>query len=241
MKTLWNVFSIVLLINVLVLIGVATKLYTDGHISRARIERTVAIYTPTLEQEKKDLKKQVKLEAAALLEEKNQQWRKKVEEGPVSVEDKINADIQQREQMDQIVSRLRRDRQALLDAMENYKNRIEQLQLQLSRQREQFEKRVEQTVRQAKSAGFKQAVAMYEQTKPRQAKQMFTKLINANASGRSQVIQYLAAMQPRNAAAVLKQFKTDQEITEAAGLIEGLRKRGMDLLDEDLPNPEPTP
>jgi hypothetical protein len=41
-------------------------------------------------------------------------------------------------------------------------------------------------------------------------------------------VDYLAAMQMRKAAGVLKEFKTPQEVAQASELLELLRRRGVD-------------
>ena len=229
MKTAWNVFSIVLLINVLVLIGLAAKFYVDGRINRERVGATVEIFRTTIEEEQRELERQEQAKTLALEEEKFQTWLQKVKSGAVTVEDKIKADLQARESMEQLAVRLRSDRNALLEAMKNYKGRMELLQDRLKEQQQQFEKQVEERARQQQSEGFEQAIELYERTKPQQVKKMFMDLIGRSASGRGQVVAYLAAMQPRKAAGVIREFKTNPEITVATQLIEQLRTRGIDL------------
>jgi hypothetical protein len=233
MKTLWNIFSIVLLVNVLVLAGIVAKLYADGRINRDRLVRTVAIFKPAIEEENRQIEQQKNVEFAALHEQNEQTWRQNVMDGPVSVESKIQDDIERREQWEQLLIRLKKDRKALLDAMSSHRVQIEQLQAQLKQQRDRFEQRMAEDARRLKSQGFARAVQMYERAEPAQVKKMFTKLINTAPAGHDQVVQYLSTMQPRKAADVLGEFTSDQEITVATGLIEALRRRGIDLLDAD--------
>ena len=229
MKTAWNVFSILLLINVLVLICLVAKLYADGRINQERVGATVEIFRTTIEEEQRELERQEQAQTLALEEEKFQTWLQQVKSGAVTVEDKIKADLQARESMEQFVVRLRSDRNALLDVMKNYKGRVELLQDRLKEQQQQFEQQVQERARQQQSEGFQQAVQLYERTKPQQVKKMFMDLIGRSTSGRGQVVAYLAAMQPRKAAGVIREFKSDREITVATQLIEQLRTRGIDL------------
>ncbi len=233
MKTLWNIFSIVLLINVLALAGFIAKLCADGRINRDRLVRTIAVFRPTIEEEHRQIEQQQSVHLAALDAQCEQIWRQNVKDGPVSIEAKIADDAERREQGEHLLIRLQKDRRALLDAMSNRRVHIERLQAQLQQQRERFDQRMAEDTRRLKSQGFRQAVQMYDRAEPAQVKQMFTTLINTGKVGHDQVVQYLSAMQPRKAVDVIGEFTSDQDITIVTGLIEALRRRGIDLLNVD--------
>lgn len=233
MKTLWNIFSIVLLINVLALAGFIAKLCADGRINRDRLVRTIAVFRPTIEEEYRQTEQQQSVHLAALDAQCEQIWQQNVKDGPVSVEAKIADDAERREQGEHLLIRLQKDRRALLDAMGNRRVHIERLQAQLQQQRERFDQRMAEDTKRLKSQGFRQAVQMYERAEPAQVKQMFTTLINTGKAGHDQVVQYLSAMQPRKAVDVIGEFTSDQDITIVTGLIEALRRRGIDLFNVD--------
>ena len=68
-------------------------------------------------------------------------------------------------------------------------------------------------------------VESYASLKPKLAKQAFLELIKQNKM--DEVVEYLAAMQLRKSAAILNQFKADEEVPVAAQLLESLRLRGV--------------
>ncbi|NJL32148.1 MAG: hypothetical protein HC898_11290 [Phycisphaerales bacterium] len=65
---------------------------------------------------------------------------------------------------------------------------------------------------------FKLALQMYEQVRPKQGKQMMQELIVKGQM--DQVVEYMAAMQLRKAAAILKEFKTPPEVAMATELVQ---------------------
>ncbi|MAE66721.1 MAG: hypothetical protein CMJ18_20835 [Phycisphaeraceae bacterium] len=223
-RMLWNVFAVLLLIHVLGAAGLAGWLYTSGRLDGDRLQAAVAVFETTIQAEQEEQEEQEKADELAIRTQQvaaRQQWLTSVSDGPRPNRDRLNEREQEEQLSRQQTERFERDRQALLDAMANYRKQIEGLQKQLVAQRLEFERRLEEQAKKKDDEGFRKAVQLYAQSKPKQVKQMFMDLVARGQVDR--VIEYLSAIPPRQAAAVLKQFKQPEEVTLATRLIEGLR------------------
>jgi formate-dependent nitrite reductase cytochrome c552 subunit len=128
----------------------------------------------------------------------------------------------------QRVERLQRDIADLQRQLGLAKDLLAKQKTDLDAQRKEFEEAVARERDLHARADFAQAVQTYEQLKPKQVKEMFQALMKDGKT--RDVIDYLAAMQGRKAAAVLKEFKMPDEIPQATDLVQKLRDRGVDLL-----------
>lgn len=220
--------AIILLINHLGFAALVGWLMGTGRLDRQRLQSVRATFEKTIVQEQQE-----NLQAKLLDEQQRKQQQEKqhlsqVATGPMSIVRRISLE-QQAEQL-----LLEKTERAVQD-LASIRNRLDQEWRDLAKrteelkQREQaFEQRLSQRAESLKDQDFQQAVKMYEQLKPKNVKSMFQELIRSNQQ--SQVVEYLAAMQLRKAAAVLKEFKTPTEVVQATALVEGLRQRGIKLL-----------
>lgn len=226
MKTLWNVFAIFLLLNVLALAGFIAWLGSSGRLNGERMRGIAKQLSITVQEERKiteeaaaaEEEARKKAEAAARLES--------VSKGPVTMGDHLAAQQEKNELAMMRVERMRRDIHDLQKQLETAKGQMTQQRAHLDAQRAAFEKAVKEKAKVQDDENFQQTVGMYEQLKAKQVKQMFQELINKGQA--DQVVDYLAAMQQRKAAAVLKEFKSPQDVVQAADLLERLRQRGVD-------------
>jgi len=234
MRSLWTAISIVLLINAMALAGFGVWLHADGRLSRERIEHVVELFSMTTAEEvaakeKDDLKKQrddeVAREAARL---------ERVADGPAQLAQKIAEDQEKDEIALQRLERLKRDIQDLQRTNELARRLLTEERAKLESDRKAFTEALaaEQTKRD--SEDFQQAVKMYEQLRAKQAKEMFQQLMTQSKT--DQVLDYLAAMQIRKAAAVLKEFKTAPEVAQATELVQRLRERGVNVSADAKPS-----
>lgn len=228
MKTLWNIVAILLLLHILLLAGGGLWLWKSDRLDKNRIKQTIALFKPTLAEDQSRLQEAEKAAAEAERDKEEAARLVSVSKGPRSPEDRISADDREDELLRQRLQRLQRERQDLLRQIDMAKNALSRQKHQLDGQRETFEKKIAEEIRLREDQDFQLAVQMYEQVRPKQGKQMMQELI---AQGKTdQVIDYLAAMQLRKAAAILKEFKTPAETAQAADLVQHLRKRGIDPL-----------
>lgn len=231
MRSLLTAIIAVLMLNLLAVFALAGWLHQTGHLSKERVAKAVDLFRPTLEEEAK-LNEEV---AARQVETEAMQVQlarlEAVAEGPMTTDDRLARQQERDELAEARVQRLQRDIQDLQRQLEIAQTQIAKDRDRLKQDRTVFEAALLQETKQREDANFKQAVKTFEQLKARQVKQMFMNLMAEGKS--SQVVDYLAAMQLRKAAAVLKEFKDEAEIAQATNLIEELRQRGVDVMGGD--------
>ncbi|MCC7205373.1 MAG: hypothetical protein IT441_09865, partial [Phycisphaeraceae bacterium] len=205
---------------------------------RHRFDQVVAIFRTTLAQEA-ELKAQAEAQAQrAEAERQRQAHLAQVAQGPVTTVEQLELDRQRQERSMLQLERFREEMRALQRQLDLARQVVaaQQEQVKTDRQRLVDEFGKEQALRDDRD--FRQAVELYESLRPRQTKEMFRSLIDQRRQ--EEVVEYLASMQPRKAAAVLKEFKQPEEIRLAADLVEALRSRGVDLLRSARNSSEPT-
>lgn len=232
MKSLWTATAVVLLVNFLAMAGGAVWLYGTGRLNEDRITRLTAIFAPTIAEEEKarqddeEKKKKEEIDAREIAR------LQRVAEGPNELTAKIAEDQEKDEIAMQRYERLKRDITDLKRTNELAQRLLADERAKLESERKAFQAILDAEQKKRNDEDFKQAVKMYEQLKAKQAKEMFVQLLATNQTG--QVLDYLAAMQLRKAAAVLKEFKTPAEVVQATDIVQRLRQRGVVL------QPEPT-
>ena len=237
MKAVWTVISSLLLINALLLAGAVGWLYQSGRINKDRIERIREMLEITIEQEQ-----QLEIQAKEAEEQTRQKTLEiarleSVSDGPITLADRLKAKEQGDELAVQRVKRLRRDISDLRRQLVLAKEQITKQHDTLLEQRQQFQQSVLQQTKLKEDQDFQKAVSMYQKVKPKQAKEMFQQMLLRGQL--PQVVDYLAAMQLRKAAAVLKQFKNPDEIIQATDLLHHLRQRGIEMPRQGLSGIQP--
>ena len=145
-----------------------------------------------------------------------------------SIEQRLDASRQQQSMDKQQSARAEADLKSLWRNIELNRTQLQREQDAFKEQRRKFDQTVKLWEQERADEGFKQTVTLYEQLPAKQVKQMFMDLMD-QPGGFDQVVQYLAAMQPRKAAGVLEQFKQPEEVTRAVALTERLRAPRVDL------------
>ncbi len=226
LKALWTALSILLLLNILIVLGFVVWLRTSGRLDGQRIDRIRQMLAVTVEQEKAQEEQAKALEEEAKQKAMQLALLESVSDGPISLSDRLAAQQEQDEIALLRLDRLHQDIEDLQAQLELTKRQLNKSQAELDAKRKSFEEAVQRQVALETDENFQQAVSMYEKLKPKQAKQMFQTLLDQGQL--TQVVDYLAAMQLRKAAAVLKEFKTPIEISQATDLLQRLRERGID-------------
>ena len=116
---------------------------------------------------------------------------------------------------------------------------VEEALARLDRERAAFEAAVAKQQDKMADQDFLRAVETLEQLKAAQAKDVVRELVATG--GFDQAVDYLAAMDLRKSAGILKQFKGEQEAAEAAVLIEAIRTRQSRRLEDAIRAASPTP
>ncbi len=230
MKSIRQALVVFVALHLLALVAFVAWLGLSGRISGDRLRAVVDSFRLTIEEEVAQAEAD---DAAAAEAEKmamDAARMQLVATGPATLSDQIEVERQSDEITRQKLARLHREIRDLQNQLALAQDTVAKQQTKLDAERKTFQDEVARLTKQRGDENFLQAVSMYEQLKPKQAKLMFQDLI---AGGKQdEVVDYLAAMQLRKAAAVLKEFKTDEEAAEAAKLIEQLRLRGLTELDD---------
>lgn len=232
MRTLWTVLTLVLVLNVLAMAVGAGWLYSSGRLNRERLRRAVEVFSLTIEDERTQTEQARQLAEQSEAKSIEAARLAKVGDGPVSIADRLASDVNDNEVARQRIERLDRERDDLLRQMAAAKEWIAKQQADIESQRKIMEQARDRDRQIREDENFKQAVKMYEQTRPAQAKQMFQQLMSEGRT--DQVVEYLVAMQLRKSGNVLKEFKTPDEIVQATDLIQRLRQRGV-AIDSPMP------
>ena len=114
----------------------------------------------------------------------------------------------------------RREREVL-----DLKRQVELAKQQMTRDRVAFEteklelkKREEQASKLASDQGFQDALQRYIAMPPKQVKQIFNTLDDQT------VVNFFQAMEPKTAAKIIKEFKTDEEVARMQKVLEKMRQ-----------------
>ena len=226
LRALWTAISILLLLNVVLLLGFVLWLRTSGRLNGERIDQIREMLAVTVEQEKAQQEEAKALEEQAQEKAMELARLESVSDGPISLADRLTIQQERDEVALLRLDRLHKDIEGLQAQLELTKRQLSKQQEELGTKQKAFDEAVQQQVELETDENFQQTVSMYEKLKPKQAKQMFQDLLSQDRSG--QVVEYLAAMQLRKAAAVLKEFKTPREISQATDLLQRLRERGIE-------------
>jgi len=227
MRIVWNAVSVLMMLHVAGAAGFAGWLYADGRLNKERLDELVEMFSLTVEKEQaqeqqaKELAQQAEQRAIELAHMES------VADGPATVNELL-ADRQQRSDIaDAKLDHLKRVVEDLQRRVRLEREALQQQVAELEAEREQFEAFKEQELAKINDVKFQRAVSTLEQLKPKQGKEMFKQML---ASGKEEeVVDYLEHMQLRKAAAILKEFKAQDEIAMATTLLEDLRQRGVEL------------
>jgi len=225
-KRMWIVVSVFLLAHAVFAAGFCGWLFASSRVDRDRLTQLVDLFGPTLEQGKevtdraRRLAEQAKRRAISLAR------LQAAEQGPTSFTARIETERQVEEHAKAQLRRYREDVAALRRQLTSARQRLLDERAGFEAERDAYRQKVEEDGARQEQEDFKLAVRMYEQVKPIQAKQMFQELMDQGQA--SKVVDYLTAMNHRKAGAVFRQFRTEQEISQASHLLQMLCDRGID-------------
>ena len=224
MKLAWQVIALLCLIHILLAGAFAAWLVGTGRMDRERIAATVDLFRPTLSEDQ-----QAADEAAKVARDAEEHLANvvNVTDGPTSVAQRLSEERQRHEITLRQLERTKQEVQSLRENLAQRQGLMDQQRKTLLAEKQTLEQRLKEVEDRYNGEGFKKAVGVYESLPPKQVKQMFLSLMEQSQT--DEVITYLEAMQPRKAAAVLKEFKTAEEAGRAADLTQRLRERGSEL------------
>ena len=238
MKTIWTIICILLLINALLLGAGVGWLHNSGRLNQERIDRIRDMLTLTIEQEEKQAQLAVELEEKTRQQAMDIARLESVSDGPVTLADRLHMELQGDELAAQRVERMKRDIADLRRQLRLAQELLAKKHQAMESQQQAFDDAVQRQTNLQEDKDFQQTVRMYEQLKAKQTKQMFQELVGQGKA--RQVVDYLAAMQLRKAAAVLKEFKSPDEVVQATDLLQRLRERGIEMTADGHLQPNAT-
>jgi len=227
MKTLWNAFVGLLLIHLLAVGAFTGWLAATDRLDEARVRGVIDTFKLTIAEEKALDEQAAELEAEAKRVARQTARIEAIAAGPSTIGQHLEENKSTSEKLVLMEQRLQKDREALLRQAQTTRDALMREREALDQREQALEQRLADIAEQRESDNFAQAVTMYESYKPALAKGSFEQLV---AQGQKDlVVDYLAAMDGRKAAAVLNQFKQPHEIALATELIDALRVRDQNL------------
>ncbi len=236
MKALFMALLALLVIHALALLGGAAWLGFTGRLSQTRVRDALAIFQPTLAQEKEAQVAQALLAEEMAVAQQEERRLEDAAQGPVTVADRL-ADNEQSEELTlRKIERLKEEITALQRNLKFTRDQLESERTRLEKQRAEFNQFQQERVRQAADENFQEVVSTIENLAPKQSKAIVLEMLRKGQS--KEVVDLLAAMQLRKRAALLEAFKGEPEVRQAAQLIDLLRQRGVEMSAALAPTPE---
>jgi flagellar motility protein MotE (MotC chaperone) len=226
MRLIGQIFAVMALMHLLAALVLVGWLAGTDRLNRQRLVAVKQMFAQTItEQRQADQK----AEAEAAEQAERQAARARAEgKGPQSTAEELAEERTRDELMLRQLERTRRELEDLRRNLQISRMRMERQQQDLVEAQRAVEAKAKQIKQRLNEEGFQKAVALYQTMPPKQVKEHFLQLVQQEKV--EEVVNYLEAMEPRKAANVLREFKTDQEITHAVRLTERLRGRGSDLV-----------
>lgn len=232
MKSLWNILSAFVMVNLLAVAALLVWLATSGRLSQQRVDQVIDTFRPTIAQAQAAAEQAQRSQDEKLQAEQDLVRLERVSKGPTTFADRLRDQQEGQEIAAQKLAWMRSTIASLTHRLENDKTQVKKLKAELDAAQAAFDNAVQARAARQNNQDFQIAVRMYEQLEPDQAKSMFKELLKQGNEG--QVIDYLASMQLRKAAAVLREFQDEEELIEATNLIQRLRERGVDPVTKVL-------
>jgi flagellar motility protein MotE (MotC chaperone) len=213
-KKLWNVLVLTLAMNFLLLAGAVGYLYKTGRLDRERVHAIREMLFPP---------------PPAADPASTQPATRPTTQPVLKLEELLaqHAGLPAAEQV-QLLQRTFDSRMAQLDRRQRQVEDLHTLvrnaeatlmaeRVEFDKQRQALEGREREQAKLAGDKGFQDALKLYGTMKPKQVKDVFASLAD------DVVVRYLRAMEPRQAAKIIKEFKTPAEVRRVQALMEQVR------------------
>lgn len=226
MKTLWLGFNLIVLAHLLVLIAGIGWLAATDRLNEDRIRQVIDTFSITTAEEAKQVAEAQRLEEEARKLAEDTARLQAVSAGPVSLSDRLAIGQTSDELAMHRLERLQNETSALRDQINRLKSLLSREKTKLADERAAFEKYKQDLAEATANEGFEQAVTMTEALDPKQVKSIIE--LKQREGKIDEMVDIIAAMQPRKASGVLREFKTPQDIPTLTDLLTRLRDRGVD-------------
>lgn len=230
MKKLFNVFMLTLAVNFLAAAGGIAWLWQTGHLDRSRITQIKAIVFPppaptaaATRPSVRDPSTQPTLRLEELL----------AKNSGLPVTEQLEA---MRKTFDAQMAQLDRRQRELQDLqfrVDANAKAVSDARLALDEDRKKLEAEKQESTRLAADKGFQDSLELYRTMAGKSVKTIFMGLDDQT------VIQYLQAMEPRQAARITKEYKTTDEIDRLKRIMEKMRQSQPTTATAAAPVKEP--
>jgi hypothetical protein len=212
MKKLFDVLVLVLALNFVIVAGLATWIVKSRNVDREKMTAIKEILypatAPATTQPAVDATTQPSLRLDELVA--RQSGRTAVEQVEF-IQHTFDAQMAQLDRREREVKDLERQVELAKAHMARDRVAFETEKLELK-------KREEQSSKLASDQGFQDALQRYIVMPPKQVKQIFASLDDPT------VVNFLQAMEPKTAAKIIKEFKTDEEVARMQRVLERMRQ-----------------
>jgi len=225
-KVLLAAFIVLVFLHLIAAVGFVGWLGATDRVNAERLQAVVDTFTPTIAEQAQT---RAEVEAAAAEAEAVRQQLVRLEsvaDGPKTLEDRLMQNFEDDEFDLHRLERLNAETEAIRRRLDQDKQLIAQELAELETRQAAFDEMIARRTAVMQQEDFKRAVKTLEQLPPKQAKLMVQEYIAAGQI--DDAVDYLAAMQLRKSAGVLKAFKAEEDIPQAAELLQKLRDRGKD-------------
>lgn len=226
MKKLWSIFSYLAIIHLLAFLMFVGWLWQSDRLNRDRIDQTRALFSMTMPQAKLAAK-QADIDEQQKASEQNELAMR--DDPPYSSQTSLAINKAHQTQADQAARNLEDTRRNSMNMLNIEREVLEKEKAEFAQMKAAWDRDTAAEKKRKTDEQFAQTVKIYESLAPKQSKQMLTNLVTGGDI--DQVVAYLDAMNPRNAAKILKAFKTQEEMILATQLQEKLRVFGTGAED----------
>lgn len=226
MKSLLAAFIILLLIHLILAVGFVGWLGASNRLDGQRVQQVVDMFKPTIAEVQQLQTEAEKAKAEAQAARDQLMRLESVADGAKTLEDRLMENFEADEIDLHRLERLNAETEAIRRRLDQDKQLIAEELAELQARQKTFDELVARRTDAMQEEDFSRAVKTLEQLPPKQGKEMIQQYLAAGQL--DEAVDYLAAMQLRKSAGILKTFKTEAEIPQAAMLLEALRTRGQD-------------
>ncbi len=229
MRTIASVIVLLVALHLLAATGGLVWLSATNRLDRTRVERLVEMFRLPAHEEAALAAEREKHESQALAVQQQLIRMEDVADGPQSLEDRLARKLEGDDFAMHRLARMQEESGAIAQRLAQDRAFVESQLKRLDAERAAFEAEKQRYATQMQDEDFRRAVQTLEQLKGRQAKEMLQVLLDQDQL--DLVVDYLAAMNLRKSAGILKEFKGAEEAVAAMEIVEALRKRGIQIAD----------
>lgn len=224
MRTLWNVVSVIAVVNLLVIIAFAFVLWQQGSLDRDRIQKA---WASLIESEQQNVDANEQSETPAVVTDTVEAGLPNYQPLPSGQEVRRIAHVHSVHA--QARRRLGDERDMLIRQLESVSAELERRQVAFEEERDAWQNAIEAQLMRKKDAQFQHAVKVLAALPAKQAKDILLEMILQKGpdEGMQEATSYLNAMSIDAASRIIREMKDQDQTKVATDLLEHLRRFGL--------------